>query len=285
MTAGIEPDRPARPLLARVEGEGVKRAEGVGRVQRPRGAIDDRRSGHAVAVELLAIVGELPELDVPEDAAGVGDGVDRPGRGGGVDGRPARPRSAADDERLGGDAAGKLDRPADSRRTGDAASGRAASSWIVSEGEPARHRRRRLDQTGRSERSGDQSPDHRCLAGRCGRPGELAAQPDEQGLESEARVQVELLQRAPGVADELGRPLGAGRALSGGVLAQYVEAVVVDDRAFGARVDYDEVAVPRRELLEREQQLLALGPALRAPDALLRLARGKLEPLEPTLGR
>ena len=52
-----------------------------------------------------------------------------------------------------------------------------------------------------------------------------------------------------------------------------VERVVVDDGALGADGDDDEVAVPRRQLLERVEQLLALGAPLRAPDPLVGLAR------------
>src|SRR5262249_8680136 len=46
----------------------------------------------------------------------------------------------------------------------------------------------------------------------------------------------------------------------------------------------DEVAVPGGELLEREEELLALGSSLRAPEPLLGLAGGKVEPLELALG-
>ena len=58
-----------------------------------------------------------------------------------------------------------------------------------------------------------------------------------------------------------------------------VEPVDVHRRTVGADRDDDEVAVPGRELLELREQLLALGAALRAPHALLGLARRQLEAL------
>ena len=68
------------------------------------------------------------------------------------------------------------------------------------------------------------------------------------------------------------------------VLGQLGEPVVVDDRALGARGDDDEVAVPRGELLEREQDLLPLGAALGALDVLLGLAVGQARARERLLG-
>ena len=102
--------------------------------------------------------------------------------------------------------------------------------------------------------------------------GELPPHAHEQRLERELRRDVELLERAPAPAHDLGGALGAGHALGRRVLGQLGEAVVVDDRALGARRDDDEVAVPRRELLEREQDLLTLGAALGPLDVLLGLA-------------
>jgi hypothetical protein len=57
----------------------------------------------------------------------------------------------------------------------------------------------------------------------------------------------------------------------------------VDDRALRLRADHQEIAIPRRELVERRQELLALRPARGAPDALLGLARRQLEPFERLL--
>ena len=107
----------------------------------------------------------------------------------------------------------------------------------------------------------------------------------EQGLEGERRLQLELLQLAPGLPDELGRGLGRSRALGRRVLSQRIEVVDVDRGALGAHGDGDQVAVPRAQLVEHEQQLLALGAAGCAPQPLLRLARGKLLALELLLGR
>ena len=56
----------------------------------------------------------------------------------------------------------------------------------------------------------------------------------------------------------------------------------MDGGAVGADRDDDEVAVPRGELLELREQLLALGAALRALHALLGLARRQLEALHLT---
>ena len=58
----------------------------------------------------------------------------------------------------------------------------------------------------------------------------------------------------------------------------------MDDRRLGARRDDDEVAVPRRELLEGREQLLALRSALGAAEALVALPRRELEPLQLGLG-
>src|SRR5262249_49440066 len=116
------------------------------------------------------------------------------------------------------------------------------------------------------------------------RTGELTAQPHEKGLERQPRREVELLEGAPGLADELACPLGAGEPLGRAVGGQLLEPVVMDDRTLGADRNGDEVAVPGRELLERGEQLLALGAALRAPNALLGLARGEIERLALLLG-
>ena len=49
----------------------------------------------------------------------------------------------------------------------------------------------------------------------------------------------------------------------------------MDDGALGARCDDDEIAVPRGQLLERDQDLLTLRSAFGAADVLLGLAVGK----------
>ena len=61
---------------------------------------------------------------------------------------------------------------------------------------------------------------------------------------------------------------------------QLLRAVDVDERLLSPRRRGDEVAVPRRELLERREQLLAFGPARGSLDALLGLAGSQVEPLE-----
>ena len=58
----------------------------------------------------------------------------------------------------------------------------------------------------------------------------------------------------------------------------------MDDRVLGADGDGDQVAVPPPELLERREQLVALGAALRAPHALLGLAGRQLQRLDGLLG-
>ena len=61
-----------------------------------------------------------------------------------------------------------------------------------------------------------------------------------------------------------------GRGSSGRVLAQRLQPVRVHDGLLGPGRDDDQVAVPRCELLERREQLLALRPALDAAQPLLR---------------
>jgi hypothetical protein len=61
--------------------------------------------------------------------------------------------------------------------------------------------------------------------------------------------------------------------------------VDVDRGALGSHSDGDEVAIPRAELVEHEQQLLALGAAGCSPQPLLGLAGGEVLTLELLLGR
>ncbi len=69
------------------------------------------------------------------------------------------------------------------------------------------------------------------------------------------------LEGAPDVAHGLGGALGRERPLGDAVLGELGEPVGVDERALGAGRRDDEVAVPGRELLERVEELLALGAA------------------------
>src|SRR5437899_13099130 len=92
---------------------------------------------------------------------------------------------------------------------------------------------------------------------------ELAPKPDEQGLERQGRAEIELLERTPGLADDLAGPLGPCEPLGRAVLGQHGEPVRVDNRALCADRDHDEIPVPGGELLQRRQQLVPLGPARR----------------------
>src|SRR5579862_1347658 len=106
------------------------------------------------------------------------------------------------------------------------------------------------------------------------RSAELAPQADEQGLERERRRELELLRLAPRGPHELASPLGGEEPLAGAVGAKLVEAVDVHDGGLRSGRDDDEVPVPPFELLERREELVALGAPLGPPDALLRLAAG-----------
>src|SRR5579884_4294207 len=64
------------------------------------------------------------------------------------------------------------------------------------------------------------------------------------------------------------------------VLAQLCQPVDVDRGRLAPGRDDDEVAVPRLELLEQREQLLALGAALRPPYTLLGLPPRQLEGLD-----
>src|SRR5207247_11054243 len=82
---------------------------------------------------------------------------------------------------------------------------------------------------------------------------------------------------------------------AGNGLAQLVEPISVDGRLLRAGPHDDEVAVPGLKGFEPREQLVALGPALRATDPLLGFTRRKIEPrdhlllsllrLEPSLVR
>src|SRR5262245_52953298 len=97
-------------------------------------------------------------------------------------------------------------------------------------------------------------------------------------------MDVQLLVVAPRRPNDLGPAQRRLEALERRVLAQLREAVEVHDGAVRSRGDDDEVAVPRAELLQGGEHLLALGAAGSPPHALLRLAPWQLEPLELLLG-
>src|SRR6266542_1955895 len=121
-------------------------------------------------------------------------------------------------------------------------------------------------------------PSGRHVGGREGAP-----EPDEQRVERELRSDVELLERAPRLADDLARLLGAGDPLARRVGAQLAEPVGVHDGRLRADRDRDQVAVPPRKLLEEGEQLVALAAPLRAPHALVGVARRELERLHELL--
>src|SRR5439155_11166709 len=87
----------------------------------------------------------------------------------------------------------------------------------------------------------------------------------------------------PGRPNRLARLLCPSEPLARRVLAQLVEPVRVHGGGLRPRADDDEVAVPRRELLEDGEELLPLRAPPRAADPLLRLARGEIEPFERLL--
>src|SRR5439155_24863354 len=104
---------------------------------------------------------------------------------------------------------------------------------------------------------------------------ELRPGPDDQRFESQGRAEVDLLEGAPVLADDLASSLRSRQPLGGAVLREHGEPVGVDDGMLGADGDDDEVAVPGGELLERGEQLVAFGAARGAANALLRLPRGQ----------
>src|SRR5438128_10225898 len=110
---------------------------------------------------------------------------------------------------------------------------------------------------------------------------QLPAKRYEERFQGERRAEVELLEGAPGLADELAGALGAGEAVGRSVLFEHVAAVGMDDGALGADRDHDEVAVPGCELLQRCEQLFAFGAAGGTTHSLLCLAGWKIEQLEP----
>ena len=105
---------------------------------------------------------------------------------------------------------------------------------------------------------------------------ECATQTDEQRLEGERRIEVELLERAPGLTDGLGRFDGAVHRGEGHVLVELLEPVCVYDGRVRLSADDDEVAVPGFETLERGEHLVALGAALGARG--VRFAAGRVDP-------
>src|SRR2546428_5165963 len=112
----------------------------------------------------------------------------------------------------------------------------------------------------------------------------LAAELDEERFERQRRAEVELLEGAPGLADELAGTLRSGEALGRPVLVEHLAPVGVDDCALRTDRHDDQIAVPRCELLERREQLLSFGAAGCPAHALLRLAGREVEQLEPFFG-
>src|SRR5258707_259372 len=113
---------------------------------------------------------------------------------------------------------------------------------------------------------------------------QLPAELDEERFQRKRRAEVELLEGAPGLADELAGTLGARETIRRSVLVEDFAPVGVHDRALRADRDDDQVAVPGRELLQRCEQLLPFGAPGGPPDSLLRLAGRKVEQLEPFFG-
>src|ERR687887_2088439 len=74
------------------------------------------------------------------------------------------------------------------------------------------------------------------------RDGEGTAEPNEERLERERRVEVELGEVAPGLAGELGRLLGAREPLDRGVRSELLGMVAVHRRV-GPGGERDDVAV------------------------------------------
>jgi hypothetical protein len=130
--------RPAGPLLASREVEGVQPPEGIGDIEGAGVPVDRRCPCHAVAVDLLADPVELAELDAPTDIAVLGKRIDDALRGREVDRPRSRHRDVLRDERLRADPArdrrvpGGLQRGRRERRAGGRAPGE-----IVPVDEPA----------------------------------------------------------------------------------------------------------------------------------------------------
>ena len=88
-----------------------------------------------------------------------------------------------------------------------------------------------------------------------------------------------------GLANGFGSVQRAVPEVSGGVLAQVLQAVGVHSRALSPSSDDHEVAVPRLERLEAGQDLVPLRAALGTTHALVRLARWEIDALERRLLR
>src|SRR5207253_9959414 len=107
--------------------------------------------------------------------------------------------------------------------------------------------------------------------------GELASDPDKQGLEGELGCQVELLERPPRLPDGPRGALRAHEPLPRRVLPQLRELVQVDRGPIRPDGYGHQVAVPGTDLLELGEELLTLGAARRAAHALLGLAGRQVE--------
>ena len=106
---------------------------------------------------------------------------------------------------------------------------------------------------------------------------------DEERLERERRVQVELLEGAPGLPHDFGGLQRPVSEVTRHVLAQVVESIRVDSGRLGSRRDDDEIAIPGLESFEPCQKLLALRSALSAPHTLIGLPCGKVDTVERRL--
>ena len=79
---------------------------------------------------------------------------------------------------------------------------------------------------------------------------QLPAKLDEERFQRQRRTEVELLEGAPGLADELAGALGTGEALGRAVLGEELAPVGVDSGALRSDRHDDEVAVPGGELFQ-----------------------------------
>src|SRR6266576_3567254 len=113
---------------------------------------------------------------------------------------------------------------------------------------------------------------------------QLPAKLDEERFQRQRRTEVELLEGAPGLANELAGALGTGEALGRAVLGEELAPVGVDGGALRSDRHDDEVAVPGCELFQRREQLFPFGAAGCPADSLLGFAGREVEQLEALLG-
>ena len=130
---GEDAQRPAVVLGAGGEVERVQPAEGVGDVERVGSLVDDAGADDAVAVELLAALRELTDVDAPAESPVGGERCHLARRGGGVEGAVGREHLADDP------AVQRKDEVAGESLRRHAA-GIAGACRLVAEGRPARGR-------------------------------------------------------------------------------------------------------------------------------------------------